>query len=136
MKKGTRPSDTDQVSTYIQGLEPAISEVVETLRQTILSADGRIAEQIKWNAPAFYFSGEMQPFDPKEYKRDIAVMNLRRGHVLLVFPTGARINDTSGLLHGDYKDGRRLMTFNSLDEARAAEPALLAVVRDWLNSVE
>jgi len=50
---------------------------IEYLRQVILSIDSEIAEHIKWNSPAFFFSGEMKPFDPKEYKRDILVMNLR-----------------------------------------------------------
>ena len=133
MKKRSKPSPADEVEAYIKGLEPALAEIVQTVRQIILSADARIAEQIKWNAPAFQFTGDMQPFDPKEYKRDIAVMNLRRGHLLLIFPTGARIRDSSGLLQGDYADGRRMITYRSAEEAKSAETALLAIVRDWLS---
>ena len=56
----------------------------------------------------------MKPFDPKEYKRDLIVMNLHKGRIMLVFPSGAKVNDTSGLLEGDYKDGRRLAIFSAL----------------------
>jgi len=95
---------TEQVSDYIQKLEKSLAEFVEAVRQTILSADKEIAEHVKWNSPAFYYSGNMKAFDPKEYKRDIVVMNLHRGNILLVFPTGAKIKDTTGLPEGKYPD--------------------------------
>ncbi len=44
----------EQVTNHIRGLDPAIREVVEQLRRIILSTDSQIAEQIKWNNPAFY----------------------------------------------------------------------------------
>ena len=42
----------------------------------------------------------MKAFDPKEYKREIAVFNLLKGSIMLVFTSGAKVNDTSGLLEG------------------------------------
>ncbi len=41
------------------------------LRNIILSTDKEIGERIKWNNPSFYYTGEMKPFDPKEYKREL-----------------------------------------------------------------
>jgi len=32
--------------------------------------------------------------------------------IRLVFPSGAKIKDSSGLLQGDYADGRRLACFH------------------------
>ena len=124
------------METYLQQLDPELAAIVQSLRRTILDTDPEIAEQIKWNSPSFYFSGEMQPFDPKEYKRDIVVLNLHRGHPLLVFPTGARITDESGLLEGDFKDGRRMVTIRSLAEAEAKAAGLQSVIRVWLSMVE
>jgi hypothetical protein len=40
----------------------------------------------------------MKPFDPKEYKREIIVMNLFKGRIMLVFPSGAKVKDASGML--------------------------------------
>jgi len=128
--------DPKSVSEYIQKLEPEFSRLIETIRQVILSTDKKIAEQIKWNSPSFFYSGEMKPFDPKEYKRDIIVLNVRKGIALLVFPTGAIINDKTGLLEGDYKDGRRLVTFKSIEEVQAKSKNLQKVIKQWLKQVE
>jgi hypothetical protein len=126
-----------QVAEYIQKLDPAFAGLVEAVRQLILKADSEIGEQIKWNAPSFFYTGAMKPFDPKEYKRDIVVMNLRKGAVLLVFPTGAAIkNDTTGLLEGSYADGRRMITFKNKEEIKAKGKKLQEVIRLWLQTVE
>jgi hypothetical protein len=129
-------SDQEQVSKLIQQLDKSFAEVVEALRQVILSADAEVGEQVKWNSPSFYFTGEMKPFDPKEYKRDIAVMNLRKGNILLVFPTGATIKDASSLLEGDYKDGRRIAKFADMNDVLAKKEALISAIRSWLAQVE
>lgn len=129
-------SSTLTVSEYIQKMESPLAEIVEAIRQIILGADPEVGEQIKWNSPSFYYTGEMKPFDPKTYKRDIAVLNLHRGHALLVFPTGATINDTSGLLEGDYKDGRRMVTFLDMEAVKSKEKALQEAVKTWVKLVD
>lgn len=78
----------------------------------------------------------MKPFDAKEYKRDIVVMNLHKGRVMLVFPSGAKVNDTEGFLEGDYKDGRRTVVFKNLEDVRTREKILQDVLRSWLALVE
>ncbi len=137
-KKATTPklSDTELVTQHIQKLEPALGKIIETIRKIILSTDKEIAEHIKWNNPSFYYSGEMKPFDPKEYKRDLIVMNLHKGRIMLVFPSGAKVNDTSGLLEGDYKDGRRLAIFTDMKDVKAKEKNLQAVIKKWLKLVD
>jgi hypothetical protein len=125
-------NDPAGVTVVIQQLEPNFATLVDAVRQLILAADPRIGEQIKWNSPSFFYTGEMQPFNPKEYKRDIIVMHLRKGVVLLVFPTGAVIPDTTRLLEGDYADGRRMITFRNRAEVEARKEALQTVIRQWL----
>lgn len=132
----TKLSDQEQVSEHIQKLEPAVAQVVEALRQIILSTDPEIGERIKWNNPSFYYTGEMVEFDPKEYKRDLIVMNLHKGRIMLVFPSGAKVNDQSGLLEGDYKDGRRIAVFKDLGDVQAKQGALQKIIQDWLALVE
>ncbi len=133
MKKLT---NQEQVTEHIQKLEPALAEVVEAIRQIILSTDSEIGERIKWNNPSCYYTGEMQPFDPKEYKREIVVFNLFKGRIMLVFPSGAKINDTTGLLEGDYKDGRRLAVFKDLEDVESKKEALQGAIKTWLNMVD
>ena len=137
-KKATTPklSDTELVARHIQQLEPALGKTIEYIRQLILKTDKEIGEQIKWNNPSFYYTGEMKPFDPKEYKRDMIVLNLHKGRIMLVFPSGAKVNDTTGFLEGDYKDGRRLVTFADLKDVKAKEKLLQTVIKKWLKLVD
>jgi hypothetical protein len=128
--------DPESVTTHIQKLEPGFAPIVEAVRQLILNTDAIIGEQIKWNSPSFFYTGQMKPFDPKTYKRDIVVMNLRKGEILLVFPTGATITDTTGLLEGNYTDGRRMAKFITMDDVKKKGKDLQTVIRAWLELVE
>ena len=125
------------VADYLDKLDYPLKEVVIALRKVILATDPQIGEQIKWNSPAFYYTGEMKPFDPKEYKRDIAVMHLRKkDQVLLVLPTGAKIPDATGLLEGSYTDGRRMITLKSINDLEEKKDRLQQVIKQWLAEVE
>jgi hypothetical protein len=137
MKKSSpKLSDQEEVTQHIKKLEPELRKVVETIRKIILTTDKEIGERIKWNNPSFYYTGEMKPFDPKEYKREIIVFNLFKGRIMLVFPSGAKVNDTSGFLEGDYKDGRRITIFKDLKDVKAKEKALRHVITTWLKLVD
>lgn len=129
-------NDQEAVTAHIQKLDPEIKATVEYIRKLILSCDKEIAERIKWNNPSFYYAGAMKDFDPKEYKRELAVFNLFRNRLMLVFPSGAKVNDQSGIMEGDYKDGRRLIIFKDLKDAKAKEKALKSIVKKWLSLIE
>ena len=132
----SKPTSSEQVTALIVKLDPAIASLVNEMRIFILSIDNSISEEVKWNSPSFYYNGEMKPFNPKEYKRDILVMNLNRGKILFVFPTGAVIDEPANILEGKYTDGRRLMTIKDKSDFLLKKPALNAVVLNWLNKVE
>ncbi len=136
MAKAVKLSDSEHVTEHIKKLEPAVGKIVEAIRQIILSIDKEIGERIKWNNPSCYYTGEMKAFDPKEYKREIVVFNLHKGRIMLVFPSGAKVNDISGLLQGDYNDGRRLINFKDMADVKAKEKALRKVIKDWLKLVD
>jgi hypothetical protein len=136
MTNSTKLSDQEQVTEYIQKLDPSLGNIVETIRQIILGTGKDIGERIKWNNPSFYYTGEMKPFNPEEYKREIIVFNLFKGRIMLVFPGGAKVNDASGLLEGDYKDGRRITIFKDLNDVKSKEKALQKVIKAWLKLVD
>jgi hypothetical protein len=129
-------TDKEQVTDHIQKLDPSFGKIIEAIRQIILSIDKEIGERIKWNNPSFYYTGEMKPFDPKEYKREIVVFNLYKERILLVFPSGAKVNDKSGLLQGDYKDGRRITILKDMKDVKSKEKALQHVIKEWLKLVD
>jgi hypothetical protein len=133
----TKPSEPHKVDAYMQKMQHSLKNVVEALRQLILSTDPEIGEEIKWNAPTFFYSGEMRPFDPKEYKRYLIVFNLfKQDCIRLVFPSGAKVNDTSGLLEGSYADGRRLAMFYSVDDVNSKKEAIQRVIKEWLRLLD
>jgi hypothetical protein len=131
-----KSSDTQQVTDHIAQLDPQLGKVITYLRKVILSTDKIIGERIKWNNPSFYYTGEMKAFDPKEYKRELIVMNLHKNRIMLVFPSGAKVNDKSGLLTGDYKDGRRLVVFADLADVKSKEKQLKKVIKDWISLID
>jgi hypothetical protein len=133
----TKPSEPQKVDAYLKKLKHPLLDVVEALRQIILGTDPEIGEEIKWNAPTFFYAGEMKPSNPKEYKRYLIVSNLyRKDCIRLVFPSGAKIRDTSGLLEGDYADGRRLALFHNMEDVQAKKQALQRAIKGWLTLLD
>jgi len=136
MAKTTKLPDTEQVTAHIKKLDSSIRKTVESLREIILGTDKEIGERIKWNNPSFYYTGEMKSFDPKEYKRELIVFNLFKNRIMLVFPSGAKVNDKTGFLQGDYKDGRRVVIFKDLADVESKEKTLRTVIKKWLKLVD
>lgn len=135
MAKLPPKTNTRLVTEYIEKLDAPVAQIVQAIRQIVLSMDPEISEEVKWNAPSFLYTGEMKPFNPKEYKRYIIVMNLHK-RILLVFPSGAKVNDNTGLLEGDYADGRRLIYIKDIDDLKSKETGIKKVISDWLALVE
>lgn len=136
MKK-SRLSNEEEVAACLQNMTHPQTELVHMLREIILNTDPEIGEQIKWNSPAFYYKGRMKEFDPKEYKRDIVVFNLRNPeYILLIFPTGASIPDSSGLLEGKFPDGRKTAEFSSAEQVTQRKEDLEKVIKTWLGLIE
>jgi hypothetical protein len=118
-------------------LKHPLADLAEKLRQTILAADATIGEEIKWNAPAFFYTGPMKPFNPKEYSRHLVVFNFFRKDCLrLVFWHGDRANDKSGLLEGDYADGRRLAMFSTEEDLDSRKKALVKALKAQLKHLK
>jgi hypothetical protein len=137
MPKKEKLTSTAAVQKFLDDCDHPLKAAMEEIRRIVLSTDPEIEEQIKWNAPAFFYAGDMKAFDPKEYKRDILVYNLhKKEYLLLVFPTGAKIEDSSGLLEGNFPDGRKTVSFSSLEQVKQRANDLQTVIKKWLSLVE
>ena len=55
---------------------------------------------------------------------------------MLVFPSGAKVNNNSGLLEGDYKDGRRITVFKDFADVKARKKDLQKVIKKCLKLVD
>ncbi|MEZ5314576.1 MAG: DUF1801 domain-containing protein [Thermoanaerobaculia bacterium] len=128
-----RPSDPGAVDAYMRALDHPLADLAAAVREEILDADPEIGEEIKWNAPAFYFTGPMEPFPATEYRRHLVVFNFYRKESLrLVFWHGDRAEDRSGFLQGDYADGRRIASLATVEELAAKRKVLRAVLQAQL----
>lgn len=129
-------SEPDKVDEYMEQLNHPLKDIVIYVRELILSTDQRIGEGIYWNAPTFFFTGAMEPFDPKEYQRYLAgfVFN-RQDCIRMVFLQGATVTDETNLLEGDFKDHRKLVVFRSLDDAKSKAEALRDIVHQLVKKM-
>ena len=133
----TKPSEPEKVDAFMAKLKHPLADVVAELREIILSTNPEIGEEIKWNAPAFFYKGELPQSDPKQYKRHVVVFNLfKQDCIRVVFPSGARVKDESGFLEGDYPAGRRLAFFRDMREVKSRKAILQRIVKQWLVTLD
>ena len=134
--KTIKRSDPASVDAFMLGLMHPLKDLAAATRRAILAADPCIGEEIKWNAPAFFYTGPMEPFNPKEFRRHLIVFNFfRKDRLRLIFWRGDRANDKSGFLEGDYPDGRRLAELASAEELQLRKKALVAALRAQLKEM-
>ena len=116
------PDGKAVVDSYMRDIDHPFKAEMEAVRAIILGASDKLAERIKWNAPSFYYKEDLGAFHPRatEY-----------AHLILLFPGGEGMDDTSGLLEGNHKD-RREARFHSLDDVKAKKPALEKLVKRWV----
>lgn len=135
-ERTTRKSDPEAVDAFLKCLKHPLVDLAKALRTTILTAAPGIGEEIKWNAPAFFFTGPMKPFDPKAYRRHLVVFNFyQKDAIRLVFWHGDRAKDKSGLLVGNYSDGRRIATFSSVEDLSSKKVALVVALKAQLKRI-
>ncbi len=122
-------SKSEELSNYLNALSHPLAKVVNQLRTIISQSSNQLAEEIKWNAPSFYYTGPLPPSNPKDYTKYVVVFNLSRTDcVRLIFLKAAYITDDSGLLEGNYTDGRRIITFTSTEGVQASETELKNII--------
>ena len=127
-------STTDDVDAFMRALDHPLKAEIEAVRAIILGVDQAVAEGIKWNAPSFRC---------REY---FATFHLRpRDRVQLILHLGAKARDTgkaklgiadpSGLLEWLAKD-RATVRFRDANEVAQRQPALEAVLRQWISHAQ
>ena len=120
------------MDAFLAALDHPHKPELLALRETILAADSRVSEGIKWNAPSFLTS---------EY---FATFHLRaKAGVQIILHLGAKkraqtsdlsIADPESLLHWLGAD-RAAVTFRNLDEVNTHRDAFTALIRAWIKHV-
>ena len=109
------------VDNWFSSYENPMKELVQAVRETILAADERIEEVIKWQAPTFVYRGNLASFFPKSKK-----------HVSLMFHKGKFIQGNFPNLEGDGKEARS-MKFTSFEDLEAKKNELSSIVVAWCD---
>jgi uncharacterized protein YdeI (YjbR/CyaY-like superfamily) len=126
-------TDHEQVVEYMNNLQHPLKQEIEEVRKIVLSADPRLTEHIKWNAPSFCFQDE-----------DRVTFNLQgKGFFRLVFHCGAKskdnkgkdrlIEDTTGLLEWAAVD-RAIVKFTDMNDVKAKKEMLEEVIAKWIEA--
>jgi hypothetical protein len=106
---------------WFEGYDNPQKPLVLAVREAILSADPRIGECIKWQAPTYAYKGNMASFNPRARK-----------HVSLVFHTGAEISGGFPSLAGDGAAARTFKVTDAADLAKKRDELQL-IVRAWCD---
>ena len=131
-KQGDRPKAAT-VDAFMAALDHPRKTAIEALRVVIRAVDPRIRESVKWNAPSYALAEHFVTFKLRPVET-----------VQLVLHTGAKprphaapmvIDDPVGLLRWVAPD-RALATFTDLDDVRAKQAALSAILREWIAQLE
>lgn len=130
-------SEPAKVDEFMKALNHPLKEVLQYLRAFILSIDPKIGEGIFYNAPVFYYTGKMKPFNSKDYKRYIIGSNLFKKDTLrMILLRGASVQDPGKILEGNYKDGRRLLSLKSIADVKSKEKDLKNIIKELVKNID
>jgi hypothetical protein len=123
--------DTDSVNALIEGLEHPLKPVVEAVRRTILVADPRITEGIKWNSPSFYCYGWFAAVNIRT-KNGVQVVLHHGAKVRSDTTLSSTIDDASHLLTWPSKD-RAVLSFISTEDFQNKHQAFEKIIKQWAD---
>ena len=108
-----------EVDAWFDAFDHPLKDAMRRVRETILDADDRMDECIKWETPTFTLEGNLMSFNPRA-----------KAHVSLLFHTGATIPGNHPRLEGGGATAR-YMKIEDVADAESARPDLEAVVAAW-----
>ena len=127
-RKSAAPASVD---AFLATLAPDQRALVDALRQTVLAADPRIAEGIKWNVPSFRTSEFFATLNPR-VKTGVGLILHFGARKNAIAETGVAIADPSGLLRWLAKD-RAAVEFRDAGELAEQRAAFTRLVREWVR---
>ena len=123
-----------EVTKFLDDLHHPLRAEIEQLRMTILNADGRIIENIKWNGPNYCFENEdritMRVHSPKQIQ-----LIFHRGARKLTQPKDKIIDDNSGLLIWKEND-RAVASFRHMASIEKSKSELENILNKWINATK
>jgi hypothetical protein len=122
----------DEVTLFLDHLNHPLRSDIEALRLLILSADDRLVESIKWNAPNYSVGGEDRITMRIQPPRQLQVI-FHRGAKKLDQPSTRIIEDNAGLLVWKEND-RAVATFKTLADMEKSRRDFIKIIQDWIGA--
>ena len=122
----------NDVTEFLNGLNHPFRSEIEELRNSILSANSLLKENIKWNGPNYSANNQdritMRILPPKQIQ-----LIFHRGAKKLEQPQNRLINNVSKLLVWKEND-RAVATFKNMADIKNSESELSKIVNDWISA--
>ena len=110
---------SEDVDRWFAASSHPLKDVMLLVRRTILAADDRVEESIKWKSPTFSFEGNIASINPQAKK-----------YVSLMFHRGADVTGNFPHLQGR-GNVARYMQFANAGDVESLRLELQAVVKSW-----
>jgi hypothetical protein len=130
---GSSSEDSVAVDAFMAALQHPAKPLIEALRAAVTGADARIHEGVKWNAPSFRTT-EYFGTTHLRAKQGVGLILHFGAKKNAISAMGVAIPDPAGLLHWLGKD-RAQIVFADLADLHARQPALQALLREWITHV-
>lgn len=122
----------DDTTLFLDTLNHPLRADIEVLRHLILSADDRLAENTKWNAPNYSVGGEDRVTMRIQPPRHLQVI-FHRGAKKLDQPSTRIIEDNTCLLAWKEND-RAVATFKTLADMEKSRLDFIKIIQDWIEA--
>lgn len=126
--------DPEAVDEFMAKLDRPLRTQMEAVRSVILSADRRITEGIKWNAPSCYCHEWFATFNRSPRAKELVQVVFHRGAKAKAVGNSRYVDDPSGILEWITQD-RCIAKFEGMSDIETKKDALKAVVAQWVSKL-
>ena len=114
-----------EVTKFMETLDHPLKAEVQTIRDIIKGVHSGIGEQVKWNAPSYFYNNA-----------DFVTFNLWKKDVVhLVFHHPACVRIASPLLEGDYPS-RRMLYLSGVEDLEVKRAELERIIGEMVKAID
>jgi hypothetical protein len=136
-RAGLKQNDWDNtaaVDEFMAKLAHPLRTKMEAVRSVILSADRRITEGIKWNAPSCYCHDWFATFNRSPRAKESVQVIFHRGARVKPGGNSRYVEDPSGILEWITND-RCIARFDDMNDIATKKDAFRRVVAQWVSNL-
>jgi hypothetical protein len=119
-----------EVTEFLDAQNHPLRTEIEKLRQLILSAEGNLIENVKWNGPNYSVGDDDRITMKIQPPKNIQLI-FHRGAKVKKQPANKLIQDNSGLLLWKEND-RAVATFKNTADIESSQKDIVKIVKEWV----